>query len=92
MRPQDRKLILNSKLKSILDYALPLYMGECELSKSRLESVYMHINRLIRGGYTYRVNKSKICNQIKVDLPRMAMAKTGVTYIHNHLKHKKCDS
>ena len=81
-----------AKLKSIVDYAAPLYMGETELSLNRLESVYMYINRLIRGGYTFMVNKVKICEQIKVDLPRMALAKTAVTYLHNHIRHKLCDS
>ena len=59
MQPSDRKLILNSKLKSILDYGLPLYMGGSECTLNRLEATYMTINCIIHSGYTFRVNKTK---------------------------------
>ena len=58
---KDRKTIVNSKLRSILDYGLPLYMGENLQTQQKLESAYMTINRIIQGGLTFRVNKVKIC-------------------------------
>ena len=38
------------------------------------------------------MDKHKICKEIKEDFPMMAMSKTAVTFLHNHLRHKKCDS
>merc|ERR1711954_449300 len=64
MTQEDRKLIVNSKLRSVLDYGIPLYMGETEGLKSKLESSYMTINRIIHGGLTFKVNNVKICKRI----------------------------
>merc|ERR1711954_502434 len=47
MSQNDRKLIVNSKLRSILDYGIPLYMGETEALRNELEACYMTLNRII---------------------------------------------
>ena len=92
LRPVDRKIILNCKLTSILDYALPLYLGETEATMNRFEAAYMSIYRRIRGGYTFRVNRKTICKDINTDLPRMHIAKKAVTFIHKQLSHRSCHS
>ena len=92
MEKNDKKIILNSKLRSILDYGLPLYMGENENTKSRLEAAYMLVNKIIHGGYTFKINNKKICSEAKVEMPRMHMSKTAVTFIHKQLSHQKCKS
>ena len=61
MNSKGKKIILNAQLRSILDYGLPPYMGENEGMKSKLESTYMLINRIIHGGYTFKVSSKKIC-------------------------------
>ena len=67
-------------------------MGENEQVRSKLEAAYMLVNQIIHGGYTYKVNKIKICAEIKSDMPIQMMTKATVTYMHKHLKHKKCHS
>ena len=52
----------------------------------------MLLNRIIHAGYTYRVNKVKICTEIKADLSVQLMCKTAVSYLHKHLLHKECSS
>ena len=89
---EDRKTIINSKLRSIVDYALPLFMGENQQTVQRLESLYMTINRIIKGGLTFKVNSIKICNKIKVNLPLRHIRKVSAQYIHKHLKTKKCSA
>ena len=88
MNLNDRKVIINSKLKSILDYGLPLYLGESNATTSKMEATYMSINCIIHWNYTFRVNKVKICNDFKSDPPKQSMAKTAVTYLHKHMLHK----
>ena len=92
MNMKDRKKIVNSKLKSILDYGLPLFMGENAQVRAKLEAAYMLINRVIHGGYTFRVNKTTICDEIKTDMPLQSICKTAATFLHKHLTHRKCDS
>ena len=48
---KDRKVIINSKLKSILDYGIQLFQGESESILQKIESTYMTTNRIIQGGY-----------------------------------------
>ena len=67
-------------------------MGENLQVQGKLEATYMMINRIIHGGYTYKVNKTSICEQIKTDLPLQATCKTAVTFVHKHLLHRKCHS
>ena len=90
MEVKDRKTILNAKLRSIIDYALPLFMGEPESIKAKVESTYMLVNRLIHGKCGYMDAKTKICKDIKVDLPKMWMRKTAATFLHKHLTTAKC--
>ena len=67
-------------------------MGQNAQVKSKMEAAYMLINCVVHGGYTYKVNKVTICEEIKADLPIQSMWKTAVTYLHKHLSHKKCHS
>ena len=63
MSQTDRKVVVNSKLRSILDYGVPLYMGETEGLKHKLEASYMTINRIIHGGLTFKVNNLKFAKE-----------------------------
>ena len=71
---------------------MPLMMGETEHMLQKIESVYMYVNRIIQGGYNFRSNKTKVCQDIKVDLPRQMMCKAAVRFLHKHLINRKCDS
>ena len=35
-------------------------------------------------------NKTKICKEIKVDMPQTHMRKTAALFTHKHIKHRKC--
>ena len=85
-----RKIILEAKLRSLVDYGLPIFLGENQQVRDKLEATYMSVNRLIRGGVTFKVNNTKICKEIKSEMPAQHMKKTAALFIHKHLKHKKC--
>ena len=89
MNLSDRKIVVNSKLRSILDYGLPLYMGETEEVRSKLESSYMTLKRIIHGGLTFKVSKVKICDYIKEEPPEKHILKVAAKYIHTHLHFRK---
>ena len=91
METKDRKTILNAKLRSIIDYALPLFMGESEAIKAKVESTYMLVNRLIHGKCGYMTAKTKICKDIKSDMPNMWMRKTAAKFMHKQITSAKCD-
>jgi len=59
---------------------------------SKVEATYMTLNRIIHGGWTFRTNKTKICNEIEVDLPKQNLYKTAVKFLHKHLTTRKCES
>ena len=86
-----RKLV-NAKLKSIIDYEMPLFFGESETVLNKVESTYMLINWIIHWGHTFMTHKVKICKMIKADLPRQNMTKTAVKFLHNHILKGKCDA
>ena len=90
MNMKDRQIIVNSKLRAILDYGIPLYMGESETLRSKLESAYMTLKRIIHGGLTYRVSKVKICRKINEELPEIHILKTATKYIHKKIYDRKC--
>ena len=92
MSVPHRKIILESKLRSHIDYGLPIFLGENQQLKDKLETTYMSVNKLIRGGVTYKVNNTKICKEIKSELPAQHMKKTAALFIHKHLNHQKCPS
>ena len=85
-----RKILVNWKLRSILDYGLPLYMGESESTRRKLESAYMTLNRIIHGGLTFKVSKVNICKKIKCELPAKYILKTLARFIQKHLYLRKC--
>ena len=77
-------------MRSVLDYGLPLYMGETEGLRSRLEASYMTLNRIIHGGATFKVSKINICKKVKCDLPSKHILKTSARFIQKHIYLKKC--
>ena len=88
----DRKIIVEAKLKSIIDYGVPLFQGENQMIMNKLEATYMSVNRIIRGGLTYKVSKVKICKDIKSDLPAKHIRNATLNFIHKHLHHRKCSA
>ena len=92
MNVPDCKIIVGAKLKSILDYGVPLFQGENQMTMNKLEASYMTINRIIRRGLTYKVSRVKICNDIKCDLPAKHIRKASLSFIHKHLTHRKCSA
>ena len=88
----DRKIIVNSKLRSIVDYGLPLFMGENNDVKAKLESTYMTLKRIIHGGLTFKVRKTEICTKIKEEPPEKHILKVSAKYIHKHIHHRKCNA
>merc|ERR1711954_50654 len=92
MNLNDRKTIVNSKLRSVVDYGLPLFMGENLDIRDKLESTYMTIKRIIHGGLTFRVRKTDICRKIKEETPDKHILKVSTKFIHKHLHHRKCQS
>ena len=71
----DRKLVVNSKLRSILDYGLPLYLGETESLRSKLQAAYMTINRIVHGGLTFKTSNKNICKKVKCEMPEKYVQK-----------------
>ena len=67
-------------------------MGENQQTVQRLESLYITINRIIKGGLTFKVNSVKICKEIKVNLPLQHIRKVAAQYIHEHIKTRKCSA
>ena len=59
---------------------------------SKVEATYMTLNRIIHGGWTFRTNKTKLCNKIEVDLPKQNLYKTAVKFLNKHLTTQKCES
>merc|ERR1712081_22360 len=90
MSQNVRKVYVESKLRSILDYGLPLYMGESEATRNRLRAAYMTLNRITHGGLTFKVNSNTICKRIKVKHPEKHIMNTAAQLIRKQLYHKKC--
>ena len=67
-----------------------LYMGENKEVRSKLESTYMTLKRIIHGGLTFKVRKVEICNYIKEEPPEKHILKVAAKYIHKHLHLRKC--
>lgn len=65
MSLKDRKVIVNAKLRSILNYGLPIYMGESQQVRHKLEAAYMMVNKIIGEGLTTRSARSKYAGRSK---------------------------
>ena len=89
---EDRRIIVNSKMRSILDYGLPLYVGETESLRSKLQAAYMTLNRIVHGGLTFKISNINICKKVKCEMPEKHIMKTSARYIQKHLNLRKCPS
>ena len=57
MSLKDRKVIVTSKLRSLIDFGMPLFQGETESVLQKIEATYMTVNRIIQGGYNLMTNR-----------------------------------
>ena len=55
-----RKVIINAKVKSMIDYGVPLFLGESQSTIQKVEAIYMTINRIIQGGLNFRTNSENM--------------------------------
>ena len=74
------------------NYGLPLFLGENQDVRSKLESTYMTIKKIIHRGLTFKVRKSEICKKIKEEPPDKHILKVSAIYIHKHLHHRNCEA
>merc|ERR1711954_374335 len=81
---QQRRQIVYQKALSILEYGLPLYVGQCKFIKDRVSTLYMRANRLIYHDPLPLKTKNKwICRKVGVKMLRQIILQAGAKIINS---------
>ena len=66
MTPKNKRLILNSKLRSLVKPYLPLVLNQNQATQKQTEVILMRINKLIYAKPYFMLKNDKICKEISM--------------------------
>ena len=89
MTTRMRKIVLYSKVASILSYGSPLFSGETESVKNVYHTALMRINRAITNEYIYNESCEQICSKASVPTPLQLLSRNAAIYAHKIVREQK---
>ena len=78
----ERRIIIEAIVSSILKYCSALYVGQNEAIKRKFHTSLMSIYRAIYGEQTILTRCETICSKIGLPMPREVLARQVVNFIH----------
>ena len=88
MSKKDKQIVIQSKVKSLIKYGLPLMMSSTQAIRNKVTLLLMRANKFMYDGYKFKVKNSLICRQLNIDLPEEEMWKTALKFIHRLIFNK----
>ena len=92
MNKGNKKIILESKLKSQLSLTLPLMLNQSNRVQKRACAMMMKVNKWICGGPTFKVNSEIICKAIGTPLLEQELLNSNAKFIHKMIGNNICKS
>ena len=86
---EQRKRIINSKVKSIALYGLPLIIGQPQSIVQRACAIIMRTNRAMLNNTEGLRSTEAICHKLNIDEPRQDIVKTSFKFIHSIIDSKQ---
>ena len=90
MTLEQRKIIINSKVRTHILYMLPLTISQPQYVRERIFRLMMKVNRWILRENTYKMRNSKICKKIGMPLPEQEMLKCCLKFFNNLVESRHC--
>ena len=81
MTPENRKIIINSKLRGQVNLFLPLILNQSQQVRKKAETLLMRINKIIYGKKYIKVCNETICKEIQMPDPEIEIVKAGAKAI-----------
>ena len=91
MNQDQRKIVMNAKLMSIVNFVSPLFLGQKKTTLMRLEVIIKRILRWTLKEPTYMVATRVICQKLQTDLPEQMILKNNLKYIHRIMTEGKVE-
>ena len=82
MNLNTRRKIVYSKIASIIQYGMELYLGQNQRILDKITALFMRCNRAIFMRDHFKVSNRRICQEILVDTPEVMVKKSGIKFIH----------
>merc|ERR1711954_228612 len=80
MSLEQRRVIINSKVRTHITYMLPLAISQPQYVRDRIAKLIMRVNRWILQENTFKVRNTKICKKIGIPPPEQEMLKCALNF------------
>lgn len=92
MTPENRKIIINSKLRGQVNLFLLLILNQSQQVRKKAETLLMRINKIIYGKKYFKVCNETICKEIQMPEPEIKIVKAGAKAIQKIMYNWKTPS
>ena len=89
MNPKVRKIVVNAKIRGQINMYLPLFLNQTQQVQNQCEVMLMRINKMIDGQKYFRTENEKICNRIKMPLPKQEIVNSSAKFIQKLIHDRK---
>merc|ERR1711954_433095 len=89
MSESMRRMIVNSKIKSVALYGIQLMVGQNQTIIHKAEAILGRINKYMTFNHNQLSNSEALCHYLKIDTPRQEILKSNFKLTHKMIKSKK---
>ena len=87
---QQRRTLLNAKVRTHVQYVLPLVISQPQYVQDKFHKMLMKINRWIYNDCTFKMKNTSICAKIKMPTPQQEILKTSFKFFQNLILKREC--
>ena len=92
MNLQTRRIIINAKVCSHVEYVLPLIISQPQYVQNRIEKILMKINRWILMENTFKMRNVTVCKKVGCPTPNQEILRCSLKCFHGLIKDKETTS
>ena len=89
---QTRRIVMDAKVKTHVEYILPLVISQPQYVQNRVEKILMKINRWTLQDNTFKMRNATICKRVGCPTPNQQILRSCFKFFHNLVKTKETKS
>ena len=79
---QTRRIVIDAKVRTHIDYIMPLIISQPQYVKNRVEKILMKVNRWTLQENTFKMRNVTICKRVGCPTPNQEILRASVKFFH----------
>ena len=89
---QTRRIVINAKVRTHVEYILPLIIAQPQYVQNKVFKILMKLNRWTLRENTFKIRNTTICKKIGCPTPQQELLRVSYKFIHNLILNNQTKS